>query len=477
MKNSAFTAHAVRVLAVLALLLLGGTFAPRAQAEDCGAEGQRACTVPERVPSCDIDLVEQAGRCVRLRDCGGDGQRICLPIERMVFDPRTAPPPGLDALTLRHQPCNLNHVKAGPAMCSRPRCGREGEAACPFTVRIRSCDYNLREKNNRCERPACGRVGEPECPVWERPNLSGCDVNLISDAGTCRRPGTRVVATSSAPPPPPSGTAPAPPPPPTGTAVTAVAPTVSSTYLPPVMAQPVQPPPPAGAVGTAPPATGGWGTPGAPVSGGGGAAFEPGVDRLGGDLLGFPLAADDPTLCQTTCAINAQCAAWTYTRPGVKGPQAMCYVKGVVPVPRQDPCCVSGVRMAGSAVASAGTPATGAPATASVTSPADAGLRDPQRFPRVPGMVRQEFSASGGGAQTTERATYSSTLPPQDLHQQLVARLQAEGWRRGSSSESGNSPNNVLIMSGWRQGTMELDLRLYGRGVGATDVLAVMTIR
>lgn len=48
----------------------------------CGAEGQRACTVLERVPSCDPNLKEVSGRCVH-PPCGRVSERACTLLERI----------------------------------------------------------------------------------------------------------------------------------------------------------------------------------------------------------------------------------------------------------------------------------------------------------------------------------------------------------------------------------------------------------
>ncbi len=75
-----------------------------------------------------------------------------------------------------------------------------------------------------------------------------------------------------------------------------------------------------------------------------GALMEQGVDRPGGDYHGFPLTQAKPALCQQACRNDARCRAWTYVKPGIKGPQAACYLKNSVPGPRKDACCVSGVK-------------------------------------------------------------------------------------------------------------------------------------
>jgi PAN domain-containing protein len=68
------------------------------------------------------------------------------------------------------------------------------------------------------------------------------------------------------------------------------------------------------------------------------------VDRFGMDLMpGIPLSAADPALCRIECTDHPDCAAWTYVKPGVQGPSAMCYLKSGVPTPVSNTCCISGV--------------------------------------------------------------------------------------------------------------------------------------
>lgn len=75
-----------------------------------------------------------------------------------------------------------------------------------------------------------------------------------------------------------------------------------------------------------------------------GALMEQGVDRPGGDYHGFPLTQAKPDLCRQACRSDTRCRAWTYVKPGIKAPQAACYLKNAVPPPRKDACCVSGVK-------------------------------------------------------------------------------------------------------------------------------------
>ena len=68
------------------------------------------------------------------------------------------------------------------------------------------------------------------------------------------------------------------------------------------------------------------------------------IDRFGMDLTtGIPLSAADPDLCRINCTEHPDCSAWTYVRPGVQGPSAICYLKSGVPAPVSNTCCVSGV--------------------------------------------------------------------------------------------------------------------------------------
>jgi hypothetical protein len=73
-------------------------------------------------------------------------------------------------------------------------------------------------------------------------------------------------------------------------------------------------------------------------------SFEPNVDRRGGDFSSFVMPDPNVQLCRSTCDSNGKCAAYTYVNPGVQGPNAVCYLKSVVPPPIPDGCCTSGAR-------------------------------------------------------------------------------------------------------------------------------------
>jgi hypothetical protein len=70
--------------------------------------------------------------------------------------------------------------------------------------------------------------------------------------------------------------------------------------------------------------------------------FEPGTNRPGADYRSFS-PRGGPRDCQAACGDDDQCRAWTYVREGIQGPSPRCWLKGSVPPPTANDCCVSGV--------------------------------------------------------------------------------------------------------------------------------------
>jgi len=294
------------------LLALPMAFAaPAARADACGAAGQRACNFKERIPSCDINLVEASGACLR-PNCGAEGQRLCSPIQRTTFNWIIMAPVPVP------QPCDIN-LRDVAGVCKQPTdCGREGQRECNVLERIPSCDFNLVASVGRCAHPpSCGRLGQPPCTVFVRgPGLT-CDANLVARFGLCAAAGSLPGAPDS---------------------TTAAAPATtqpSSGGLPP----PPPPPRPAPVV----PAAAATPTPVATATAG---AIEADTDRMGGDIYGFDLVQADPAMCQASCSYNGQCVAWTYVKPGIKGPTPRCFLKGTATAPTPNTCCVSGAKVA-----------------------------------------------------------------------------------------------------------------------------------
>jgi hypothetical protein len=72
--------------------------------------------------------------------------------------------------------------------------------------------------------------------------------------------------------------------------------------------------------------------------------MEVGVNRPGADIQNFDLPHPHPHLCKEACMRDARCLAFTYVNPGVQGPHPRCWLKGAVPAPVNDGCCISGVK-------------------------------------------------------------------------------------------------------------------------------------
>jgi hypothetical protein len=188
-------AHALRVLALLLLLI-----APlQVRAQACGGEGQPGCPFWVKFPSCNANLVERHGLCVRL-DCGQLDQRACGAFERLPScDPGLAEFAGRCfvwgacgaqgqrpcTLVERPQSCDANLVEHD-RLCIRLPCGRADERVCQLTERLPSCDEGLVEYAGQCRlRGACGAEGQRPCLFYER--SPACAAGLIEDNGVCRR--------------------------------------------------------------------------------------------------------------------------------------------------------------------------------------------------------------------------------------------------------------------------------------------------
>jgi hypothetical protein len=65
---------------------------------------------------------------------------------------------------------------------------------------------------------------------------------------------------------------------------------------------------------------------------------------MGSDYDSLALEQADPKLCRAACAADLKCKAYTYVKPGVQGPQAVCFLKSAAAPASASDCCVSGVR-------------------------------------------------------------------------------------------------------------------------------------
>ena len=66
------------------------------------------------------------------------------------------------------------------------------------------------------------------------------------------------------------------------------------------------------------------------------------TDRSGNDIASVSTPNMTVSICQATCQVNSDCAAWTYVEAGIQGPDPFCHLKSPAPPPAPDSCCTSG---------------------------------------------------------------------------------------------------------------------------------------
>lgn len=76
-------------------------------------------------------------------------------------------------------------------------------------------------------------------------------------------------------------------------------------------------------------------------------SLEPGMDRMGGDYKNFTISQNDPALCRKACLDDASCKAFTFVKPGIKGPAGVCFMKSSAVAATPNPCCTSGMKLLG----------------------------------------------------------------------------------------------------------------------------------
>lgn len=63
-----------------------------------------------------------------------------------------------------------------------------------------------------------------------------------------------------------------------------------------------------------------------------------------GDRGGVAHYIDNAVACESTCDGTPGCVGWTWVKPGVQGPQAVCWIKKQIVHTMQSNCCISGYR-------------------------------------------------------------------------------------------------------------------------------------
>jgi|GEM_PF-6561519 len=72
---------------------------------------------------------------------------------------------------------------------------------------------------------------------------------------------------------------------------------------------------------------------------------EENTDRQGMDNSHFKMNPnDDYSLCAQACMENPECRVYTYVRPGIQGDNPVSWLKNGVPDPKNDICCISGLK-------------------------------------------------------------------------------------------------------------------------------------
>lgn len=81
------------------------------------------------------------------------------------------------------------------------------------------------------------------------------------------------------------------------------------------------------------------------------AEAQQGFDRPGGDYIRFIVPSADPAVCAARCDRDARCRAWTFSYPNTTAAggatAATCWLKHQVTQPKENRCCVSGVKGGG----------------------------------------------------------------------------------------------------------------------------------
>jgi hypothetical protein len=144
----------------------------------CGAEGQAPCAATARVildpvlktlvpQPCDVNLKLVGGVCVH-PGCGREGQGPCPVWERVPS-------------------CDLDLVERPFRACERPACGRLGEAPCDLPLAAlrqgRSCDINLVAVDGLCQRP----VMPPSVAETVRNVVTGVKTGVVGAARTAKQ--------------------------------------------------------------------------------------------------------------------------------------------------------------------------------------------------------------------------------------------------------------------------------------------------
>ena len=63
-----------------------------------------------------------------------------------------------------------------------------------------------------------------------------------------------------------------------------------------------------------------------------------------GDRGGVAHNIDNAIACESACDRTQGCRGWTWVKPGVQGPRAVCWIKNQIVATMRSNCCISGYR-------------------------------------------------------------------------------------------------------------------------------------
>jgi PAN domain len=154
--------------------------------------------------------------------------------------------------------------------------------------------------------------------------------------------------------------------------------------------------------------------------------MELNIDLPGVNLdQGYTLSStDDAHVCANYCANNPNCMAFTYVRPGIQGPNAVCWLKKSVPRPFPSDCCISGIKFAPPEAA-----ATSARPSISGSEAPTGGSSWGQSPPHIGWIDREPEIPIGGGSWGQSSASCISCEPDyQCLDNLTAARMGLPLW-------------------------------------------------
>lgn len=71
--------------------------------------------------------------------------------------------------------------------------------------------------------------------------------------------------------------------------------------------------------------------------------YRDGYSRFGSVYDRIEMDGGTPAICEALCAEDAMCLSWSWSRPGLQGPDAQCALLAAAPTPQRRPGHVTGL--------------------------------------------------------------------------------------------------------------------------------------